>query len=81
MRTIVNALNNPKVLAAILSLLYIVTVALAFAIASATDANAGENGCLPRVDAANAGSVQVACSDAGQATAPEQAAPIMMASN
>lgn len=65
MKTIMNALNNPKVLAAILSVLYIVTVALAFAIASVTDANAGEDGCRPRVDAADGESLQFRCGDAG----------------
>lgn len=41
MRKIVNALNNPKILAALLSALYIATVALAFAVLSASGAEAG----------------------------------------
>lgn len=42
MSKIVNALNNPKILAALLSALYIATVALAFAVLSAGGADAGE---------------------------------------
>ena len=42
MRNVVNALNNPKILTVLLSVLYVATVALAFAVLSASGADAGD---------------------------------------